>query len=81
MNEPMQCEWVVGTYESERAKSVLRHAEAGIGYIILESVGRGNSQTIVAAFRRPMDSPLPAHLTAVKDPAQIAKYEKMLRRT
>ncbi len=77
MNEPISAIWVVGSFDGEAAKSVQAHADAGIGYIILDSAGRGQSSTVVAAFRRAEDSPLPPHLEEVRDPAKIDKYEKI----
>lgn len=71
----MQPSWVVGVFEGERARSVLDHADAGIGYIILERAGKGRNQTCLAAFRRMMDSPLPPEFTEVKNPTKIAEYE------
>lgn len=78
--EIMQTEWVVGRYKGDRAKSVLAHANEGIGYIILDTTQtRGASLEVVAAFRRPKDSPRPEHLELVVDPYKIAKYEKQIK--
>lgn len=76
---PMQCEWVIGRYKGDRAKSIKAHAEAGIGYIIVDVFGTGGAQEVVAVFRRACDSPLPDHLQLVRDPYKIQKYEKIFK--
>jgi hypothetical protein len=72
---PMSAEWVVGRYTGERAKSVMDHANAGIGYFILQQGGKGTGMWCLAAFVRPLDSPTPEHLTRVTDRSQLAKLE------
>lgn len=68
--------WVVGRYTGARAKSVAAHAEAGIGYIMLENQGTSNNPDILVAFQS-TSNPLPEHLTPVTDPIKIMKYEKI----
>lgn len=58
----MEVQWVIGVYTGERAKSVKAHADAGIGYFIREEGGKGAQYRVIAAFKRPMDSPIPPHL-------------------
>jgi|SRR5579884_329894 len=60
--EVMECEWVIGVYKGDRAKSVRSHADAGIGYFIREERGKATSYEVEAAFRRPIDGPRPDHL-------------------
>lgn len=74
---PMMAEWVVGVFEGQQAKSVIDHADAGLTYIVLERGGNKFNPQCTAAFRRAMDSPLPAHLIAVKDPKKIDEYERI----
>lgn len=74
----LECEWVIGRYKGERAKSVLAHSDHGISYIILDSsTGRGVALEVLAAHRRACDSPVPQHLEKVTDQNKIAKYEKI----
>lgn len=75
----MKTEWVIGKYTGERAKSVAAQADAGIGYIIVDSFGTGVNREIIAAFRLPIDGLIPEHLQVVEDPHKIEKYNKMLR--
>lgn len=71
--------WVVGGYQGERAKSVLAHAHAGIGYQILEQSGGGANSKVLAAFRTG-ELPIPDHLTEVIDPYKIELLEKKRQR-
>lgn len=43
----MPCKWIKNTYFGEKAKNVLAHAAAGLGYIILKTGKEGTT----AAFR------------------------------
>lgn len=72
----MQCQWVIGRYEGLRAEWVQLHAERGIGYFIQKSEGKGRNRTILAAFQRPMDGPLPEHLEEATS-VQIDKLEAL----
>lgn len=69
----MQVEWVLGRFIGDRAKSVIDHANAGMGYFIIEQGKQGNQQTCLAAFRRAMDSPVPEHLDLVRDMSMLRK--------
>lgn len=69
----MMCEWVIGRYIGEQAKSVIAHANAGSGYFLLDQGKQGVQQTCLAAFRRAMDSPVPDHLDRVVDPFMVKK--------
>ena len=73
----VEFEWVVGKFSGAQAKSVHAHADAGIGYIVLDHGGRGDGTSVLAAFRRPSDSVIPPYLTEVRDPFKIAEYEKI----
>ncbi len=76
---PVEAVWVVGFFEGTKAKSVLEHAHAGVGYILLNESGRGASTTCLVAFRKIVnDEPLPPHLEEVKDPFKIQEYEKRM---
>lgn len=74
MQSEITTEWVVGRFTGEQAKSVMAHANAGIGYKIIQKGPAGNSY-VLAAFRRPCGLPLPDHLTRVTDPIQIARLQ------
>jgi len=74
MNIPTK--WVAASYTGDRAKSVLAHANEGIGYKILQQSGRGTTLQVLAAFLAP--EPLPAHVTEIVDPIKIAKLEGRL---
>lgn len=76
---PMQYDWVVGRFKGDKAKNVINHAGAGLGYFILDTLGVGQSQTVIAAFRRACDSPIPEHLELVTDSKKIDKLEKMIK--
>lgn len=69
----MLVEWVIGRAIGDRAKSILDHAHAGMGYQILEQGKQGNQAFCLYAFRRAMDSPVPDHLTRVVDPFMLKK--------
>jgi hypothetical protein len=75
MSNNIEAKWVVGAYQGERAKSVMAHAAAGIGYRILQNSGKGPQSQILAAFQT-ADFPIPPHLTEVKDPIKIQQLEK-----
>lgn len=74
----MQYEWVIGNFEGERAKSVLDHAGAGVGYYIRSQSGAGRNVGVEAAFRRACDRPRPEHLK-LADQFQVSKLEKMFK--
>ena len=79
-NDVVLYDWVVGRYTGERAKSVLAHAHAGIGYKILEEGRQGNQQWCLAASIWPEpNGPIPEHLTKVVDPFMIKKLENHRR--
>lgn len=72
-DEPMPVQWVVGTWTGDLGKSVKAHANAGITYFTI----REDATSITAAFRRPMNSPVPDHLE-VAPPSMSAKLEQRL---
>ena len=72
----MKTEWVIGQYTGKEAESVEGHANAGIGYFIIDTAGRGVNRTVVAAFRRVCDSPTPPHLQKVHDKFKLEAWEK-----
>lgn len=72
----MTYEWTIGTYTDERAKSVIAHADAGIGYFIQNRGGAGKAFTVTAAFRRPQDSILPDNCI-VANYSQVIKLDRM----
>jgi hypothetical protein len=57
-----ECEWVIGHFTGDQAKSVKAHADAGIGYFIRNEMGRGMAYEVEAAFRRSTALPLPEYL-------------------
>lgn len=73
----MEYQWVIGKFNGEKARSVLDHAGAGIGYFIRQQNGVGKNIEVEAAFRRAMDSPIPEHLVEAT-PKQVEVLEKML---
>lgn len=68
--------WVKARYTGQRAKSVLEHANAGIGYIVLERPETG-SGWVVAAFRR-ISGPLPPGVEQIKDPRMLDALDKKM---
>lgn len=73
MQSEINAEWVVGRFLGEQAKSVLAHANMGIGYKILSQGKQGNGTWVLAAFKRGIGQMLPDHLTRVTDPLQVAR--------
>jgi len=69
---PIQAQWVKGFYRGDQAKHVRGMAELGIGYKIID---QPDKNSVIVAFRRPMDSPLPDHLQVITDERQIARIE------
>ena len=67
--------WIVAIYTGDAARSVKAHADAGIGYLILQEAGRGQGYQVKAAFRRPADAPVPNN-ARVADGAESARLEK-----
>lgn len=74
----MDFTWVVGFYKGKKAESIRDHANAGIGYFILDQFGKGNGLEIEAGFRRANDSPIPNHLVKAS-PDVAANLEQMRR--
>lgn len=70
----MNARWVIGTYTGKQATVVKAHAENGIGYRIIQEYGKGAGLEVTAAFKRPEDRPLPAHLQYASD-SQVAKLD------
>lgn len=70
-----ECRWVVGKYIGTQARSIALHADAGVGFHVLERDNGG----VLVAFRYGGPWPLPAHLVEITDPIKIAKYESMRR--
>ena len=52
--------WVIKSYphNSDRGKSVLAHAEHGVGYVLYNKQ-RTKSDPIIVAFRHPKHHPIP----------------------
>lgn len=69
----MKATWYTGRALGDRAKSIIDHANAGIGYFIIEQGKQGNQQTCLYAFLRADDSPAPEHLTKVTDRFMLKK--------
>jgi hypothetical protein len=72
----MTTHWVVGVWKGEAAKSITLHANAGIGYILIEQGGRGTELMVKAAFRHADDSPLQPNLRLASY-AESRKFEGM----
>lgn len=62
----IKTKWVLGRYTGKEAKRVMDMAHNGLGYFIIDQPEKGDAW-IVAAFRRPMDTPLPSHLEEITD--------------
>lgn len=69
----MGYQWAIGYYIGEQAKSIIEHANAGIGYFLIEQGRQGNQATAQAAFRHAMDGPMPEHLSLVTAEGMIRK--------
>lgn len=67
--------WVLASYlpNSDRGKSVLQHAEAGVGYYLLNKE-RGKTDKIIVAFKYAADKTMPPHLTDAS-PHQVERLE------
>lgn len=71
----MTTQWVKAIYNGKRADIIKGHADAGIGYFIIEDGGRGANYWVEAAFLRACDSPVPEHIT-ICDNYESDKLEK-----
>lgn len=78
--EGIRTTWVVASYEGAQAKHVLGLADAGCAYIVLEVGGSKMRPAVLAASRFPLDRPIPAHLTEVRDEKRAAKFDETLLR-
>lgn len=73
--------WVVGNFTGPAAKSVIDHAEAGIGYLMISKSGSREGSECLAAFRMVPDKDgIPNHLNEVRDPFKIKSYEDQLHK-
>ena len=70
--------WVCGGFENNQAKQVIAHADAGIGYLVLDRGGSRHNPVVTVAFIWANNQPLPAHLERVIDHQKIEKYNKQL---
>lgn len=72
----MEYTWVIAryTYNSERGKSALAHANAGIGYVLMNPE-RGRADDILVAFKWALNKPIPHHLDQASE-VQIERLEK-----
>lgn len=75
MSESIQSEWVLAKYKGEKAVQQEALAQAGVGYILVDSSGTGKNREIIVAFRRIVDGPRPDHLTPVSWD-KVKEYEK-----
>lgn len=59
----MQYEWVIGltNERDDRGKSILAHANLGLGYVVLNPQ-REKGELVKYAFKRPLVGPTPHHL-------------------
>ena len=64
----MEYTWVIAryTYNSERGKSALAHANAGIGYVLLNPE-LGREDYIIVAFNWAFKKPIPHNLDMASD--------------
>ena len=60
----MQVRWVIGRYDpaSKVGKNVIAHAEAGVGYFILNK-NRKATEDVIVGFSLPTNKPIPHHLS------------------
>jgi hypothetical protein len=70
----MPAEWVKGYFTGEMAKTVRGLSHEGIGYKLLGNDDSG-SGPVMAAFRRPMTTPLPPNLEKITNEHEIKKLE------
>ena len=75
----IQCTWVKGRYEDDKARYILGLIEHGIGYFILEKGKDGNKNYIVAASLTPLNKPLPLHMSFLTN-YENDKVETMYRK-
>lgn len=73
--EPVTSQWVVGRAVGDQAKSIIAHAQMGVGYHILEQGREAQSVFCLYAFRRPTNSPCPDHLTPVNKSELMGRLE------
>ena len=72
--DTMPVHWCIGRVAGDKAKHVLDLASHGTGYFTMETgKQQGNQVYVIYAFLRPMDGPVPDHLTEVMDPHQLRK--------
>jgi hypothetical protein len=67
--------WVLATYTGQRAKSVQAHAEAGIGYFLIDVTGNRNNPEVTVAMQYD-DNPLPEHMMEIRDQQKIREFER-----
>lgn len=72
----VEAQWVMTKLTGARAKSALDHADASVGYHILERPDNGTGWATVA-FRRPMTSPCPEGVSPVMNPNLISKLDRL----
>jgi len=73
---PVKYKWVCGSYSGSKAKTIIEHANMGMGYKVLQITGKGQGFTVLAAFRFPLVKPIPSHLTEIVDKDRIKKLEE-----
>lgn len=69
-------EWVIGVYTGDQAKTVKAQADVGIGYFFQREGGRGQTYTVYAAFRRPLDGARADHLELANS-QQVEKLDRL----
>lgn len=74
----MEWEWAIGRFEGKQAEWVESHSETS--YYVLDIEGKGKSKIVVAAFRRPCDSPFPHHLDRPTSSQETALDERLKKR-
>lgn len=72
----IKVQWVKTQLNGKQAISAVEHADAGIGYFVLERSDQKGGWTTFA-FRRPMDTPCPEGVAPVMNPGLINKLDGM----
>lgn len=73
----LEYRWVIAQYDprSDRGKSVLAHADIGLGYV-LQNKSRSKGDNVIVAFKYPAHKTIPSHLTAANESQSYALEQR-----